>query len=127
MPPLLPDKALSRGAFIASIVDHFEWVHSSQYVDSYKALQPTFADVTLGVTPFARQIEIALEEGLVSNAEGFFHPDRPMTARGGRGHLHPRLWCRAGHSRRTGRPAPPRAQPRPCCTGWRTRRSRRRR
>ena len=73
------DKALSRGAFVAPIVDHFDWVHSSQYVDSYKPVQPTFADVTLGVTPFARQIEIALEEGLVSNAEGFFHPDRPMT------------------------------------------------
>ena len=67
-----PDKALSRGAFIATIVDHFDWVHSSQYVDSYKPIQPTFADVTLGVTPFARQIEIALEEGLISNAEGFF-------------------------------------------------------
>lgn len=72
-------RALSRGAFVALVVEHFDWVHSSQYVDSYKPVQPTFADVTLGVTPFARQIEIALEEGLVSNAEGFFHPDRPMT------------------------------------------------
>lgn len=72
-------KALTRGAFIARVVDHFDWVHSSQYVDTFKPVQQTFADVTLGVTPFARQIEIALEEGLVSNAEGFFHPDKPMT------------------------------------------------
>lgn len=70
---------LSRAAFIAMIVDHFDWVHSSQYVDLWKPAQQTFADVTLGVTPHARQIEIALDEGLVSNAEGFFHPDQPMT------------------------------------------------
>jgi glyoxylase-like metal-dependent hydrolase (beta-lactamase superfamily II) len=71
--------ALTRGAFVAMIADYFNWVHSSEYIDPYKAVQPTFVDVSLGTTAYARQIETALEESLISNAQGYFYPDRPMT------------------------------------------------
>jgi hypothetical protein len=74
-----PAAALNRAGFVALISDYFNWVHSSEYVDPYKAVQPTFADVTLGTTPHARQIETALEAGIISNAEGYFYPDRPVT------------------------------------------------
>jgi hypothetical protein len=70
---------LRRGAFVAAIADYFDWVHSSEYVDAYKAVQPTFVDVQLGSTPYANQIETALEEGIVSNAEGYFRPDAEVT------------------------------------------------
>jgi len=71
--------ALGRSAFVATIADHFGWVHSSEYNDPYKSVQPTFVDVILGATPLAKQVETALEEGIVSNALGYFYPDQPMT------------------------------------------------
>jgi hypothetical protein len=71
--------SLSRGAFIATIADYFGWVHSSEYIDVYKSVQPTFVDVSLGITSYAKQIECALEESVIGDAEGHFHPDRPMT------------------------------------------------
>ncbi len=77
--PLSGPQPLKRSAFIATISDYFNWVHSSEYVDIYKAVQPTFIDVTLNATPYAKQIETALEEALISNSEGFFHPDALMT------------------------------------------------
>ena len=70
---------LRRAECVALVADHFNWVHSSEYVDAYKAVQPTFVDVTLGVTPYARQIETALEAGVLSNAQGYFHPGAPMS------------------------------------------------
>ncbi len=70
---------LNRAAFVATISNYFDWVHSSEYNDPYKSVQPTFVDVTLGATPQAKQIETALEEGIISNVLGFFYPDQPMT------------------------------------------------
>ncbi|MCZ2497267.1 hypothetical protein GN316_10890 [Xylophilus sp. Kf1] len=70
---------LSRAAFVATISDQFDWVHSSQYNDQYKNVQPTFADVMLGATAYGKQIETALEEQIVSNSQGYFYPDRPVT------------------------------------------------
>jgi hypothetical protein len=70
---------LERAEFVAMVADYFNWVHSSEYVDPYKSVQPTFADVSLGTTRYARQIETALEESIISNAEGYFHPGMPMT------------------------------------------------
>lgn len=72
-------QALTRAAFVATISDYFDWVHSSQYIDMYKAVQPTFVDVTMGVTPYAKQIETALEESVVSNESGYFYPDTLIT------------------------------------------------
>lgn len=73
-------KPLTRGEFIAMISNHFDWVHSSLYIDPYKLPQPTFKDVTLGKTTHAYQIETALEEGVVSNAGGrSFNPNKPIT------------------------------------------------
>jgi hypothetical protein len=72
-------RGLKRAEFVATVADYFNWVHSSEYVDPYKAVQPTFADVGLGTTGYAKQIETALEESIISNAEGYFHPDLPMT------------------------------------------------
>ena len=75
-----PDtKALTRADFVASISSYFDWVHSSEYNDPYKLAQPTFVDVKLGATPHAKEIETALEESIISNAQGFFYPDRPIT------------------------------------------------
>lgn len=75
-----PDAAtLTRAAFAASIAKYFDWVHSSDYNDPYKLVQPTFVDVKLGVTPFAREIEMALEEAIISNTLGYFYPDQPIT------------------------------------------------
>jgi hypothetical protein len=70
---------LSRGAFVALVADHFGWVHSSEYIDAFKAVQPTFVDVKLGLTAHARQIEAALEESIIDGADGYFHPDATIT------------------------------------------------
>lgn len=77
--PVAGSEVMTRAAFVASIAELFNWVHSSEYNDPYKAVQPTFVDVILGATPFAKQIEMALEESLVSNVEGYFYPDKPIT------------------------------------------------
>jgi len=52
---------LTRGAFVATISDYFNWAHSSEYIDMYRNPQPTFADVVFGTTPYGKQIETALE------------------------------------------------------------------
>jgi hypothetical protein len=70
---------LKRAEFVATVADYFTWVHSSEYVDPYKSVQSTFADVTVGTTAYAKQIENALEESIINNADGYFHPDLPMT------------------------------------------------
>ncbi len=77
----LPHSAggFGRAECVALIADYFGWVHSSDYVDAYKAVQPTFIDVTLGVTPYARQIETALEAGVLGNAQGYFRPAAAMS------------------------------------------------
>ena len=71
-------QVLSRAAFVATVSDYFDWVHSSEYVDAYKSVQPTFVDVALG-TSYAKQIETALEASIISNAQGYFYPDQPIT------------------------------------------------
>ncbi len=71
--------AISRAGFVATISDYFDWVHSSEYNDQYKAVQPTFTDVVFGTTPLAKQIETALEEGIISGAGGSFGPARSIT------------------------------------------------
>lgn len=78
-PPDADALAISRGSFVAGISRYFDWVHSSEYNDPYRLTQPTFADVKLGVTANAKEIETALEEGIVSNVLGFFYPDRSIT------------------------------------------------
>jgi len=78
-PSPAPSAPLTRGAFVATISNHFDWVHSSEYNDQYKAVQPTFVDVFIGATPYAKQIETALEEAVVSNSQGYFYPDRNVT------------------------------------------------
>lgn len=72
-------QTLTRAAFVATISDYFDWVHSSEYVDFAKNVQPTFVDVVFGVTPYAKQIETALEEAVVDNSQGYFYPDKPAT------------------------------------------------
>jgi hypothetical protein len=78
-PRIDPHAPLPRGAFVALIARHFDWVHSSEYADAYKGVQPTFADVKLGDTPHAHEIETALEAAILDNAEPFFHPGQPLT------------------------------------------------
>ncbi|MFT3960319.1 S-layer homology domain-containing protein [Propionivibrio sp.] len=77
--PPVEAKTLTRAEFVATVSDYFDWTHSSQYLDQFKALQPTFSDVTLGVTPYGKQIETALEAGLLDNSQGYFYPDQPIT------------------------------------------------
>lgn len=81
-PDTTPDagtQPLTRAAFIATVSDYFDWVHSSEYNDEAKAVQKTFVDVIFGATPYAKQIETALEESLTSNALGYFYPDTLVT------------------------------------------------
>ena len=54
-------------------------MHSTEYVDPYKSVQPTFIDVFIGATPYAKQIETALEESIISNAQGYFYPNNSIT------------------------------------------------
>lgn len=61
------------------ISDYFDWVHSSEYIDPYKLPQPTFHDVQLGKTPYAKQVETALEEKVVGNDRAMFLPRQPIT------------------------------------------------
>jgi len=72
-------QAMTRADVVATISNYFDWVHSSEYNDPYKLTQPTFVDVKLGVTPHAKEIETALEESIISNAQGFFYPDQKVT------------------------------------------------
>lgn len=41
---------LTRAAFVATVSDYFDWVHSSEYNDEAKAVQKTFVDVIIGTT-----------------------------------------------------------------------------
>ena len=78
--PANPDAVvMTRALFVASVSKYFDWVHSSEYNDPYKLPQPTFVDVKIGVTPNAKEIETALEEAIISNVQGFFYPDQPVT------------------------------------------------
>jgi glyoxylase-like metal-dependent hydrolase (beta-lactamase superfamily II) len=72
-------KALTRAEFVATVSNYFGWVHSSEYNDEAKAVQRTFIDVIVGTTAYAKQIETALEESLISNASGYFSPETLMT------------------------------------------------
>lgn len=79
-PAVVADRAtLTRAAFVATVSDYFDWVHSSEYHDPYKSTQQTFVDVRMGVTTYAKQIETALEEAIISNAQGYFYPEQSMT------------------------------------------------
>ena len=72
-------QALSRAAFVATISDYFDWVHYSEYVDPYAKTPATFVDVVLGATDHAKEIEMALEAGVVSNSDGEFYPAQSIT------------------------------------------------
>lgn len=77
--PAVGTEVLKRAAFVATISDYFDWVHSSEYVDPYKAVQPTFVDVVFGATLHAKQIETALEEAIIGNVGGRFYPENLVT------------------------------------------------
>jgi len=64
---------------VATVANHFDWVHSSSYNDQYKAVQPKYSDVVLDQTPYSRQIETALEESVIGNAGTAFAPDADAT------------------------------------------------
>ncbi len=70
---------LSRAAFVATLTNHFGWIHSSVYRDAYKNPQPTFSDVKLGETRWACEVEAALESGLMNNFAGEFRPEERVT------------------------------------------------
>jgi hypothetical protein len=70
---------LSRAAFVATLANHFGWIHSSTYHDAYKNPQPTFSDVKVGETRWACQVEAALEAELMNNFAGEFRPEARVT------------------------------------------------
>lgn len=72
-------QTLTRAEFVATISNYFDWIHSSEYVDFAKNVQPTFVDVVVGTTPLAKQIETALEEAVIDNSQGYFFPDKLIT------------------------------------------------
>ena len=69
----------TRAEFVASIAKYFDWIHSSEYNDPYKLTQPVFTDVQLGTTAYGKEIETALEEGIVNNLAGSFRPTAAVT------------------------------------------------
>ena len=77
--PAPASKTLTRAEFVATVSDHFDWAHSSEYIDQFKSLQQTFSDVSLGKTAYAKQIETALEAGLIDNSQGYFYPEQSIT------------------------------------------------
>ena len=77
--PAPSSKTLTRAEFVATISDYFNWPHSSEYKDRFANAQPTFVDVAIGATPYAKQVETALEEGVISNTQGYFYPDTLVT------------------------------------------------
>ncbi len=75
--------SLSRAEFVAMISDFFHWVHWSEYKDYAKAVPRQFSDVR-STHRYAKQIECALEENIISpDEDDSFHPDRPITRQDG--------------------------------------------
>ncbi len=73
------DRVMSRAEFIARIVDYFQWPHPSEYNDVWKAPLKPISDVRAGA-PYAKQIETALDFGVVSlDSNGNFRPDSPIS------------------------------------------------
>lgn len=70
----------TRAAFVAALARHFGWVHASEYHDAYRNPPLSFRDVRLGETTHAREIEMALEAGVLENHRGFFDPGAPLTS-----------------------------------------------
>ncbi len=69
----------TKAEFTAKIADFFEWPHPDEYNDIWKVPLEPINDVSAD-TPFSRQIETALEEGIIElDAEGNFYPDALIT------------------------------------------------
>lgn len=72
------ENGVTRGSFVAKIVDYFGWPHSTEYNDIWKAEQKHFADVKISDL-YGKQIETAYEEGIISGVNGKFNPDEQIT------------------------------------------------
>jgi hypothetical protein len=72
-------QTLTRAEFVSTVSTYFGWVHSSEYNDEEKSAQPTYLDVFVGSTPYAKEIEEALEESVISNGEAYFYPEKTIT------------------------------------------------
>ena len=71
--------AATRAEFVALVADHFQWVHWSDYIDQAKKPPRRFHDVKTS-DRYGRQIECALEEGIVGpDLQQNFRPAAPVT------------------------------------------------
>ena len=76
---LTASRELTRAEFVAMISDYFAWPHPSEYNDIWKTPLTPFADVK-AEDKYGKQIEVALEEGLIApDALGNFEPNAKMT------------------------------------------------
>jgi glyoxylase-like metal-dependent hydrolase (beta-lactamase superfamily II) len=70
--------ALNRAEFVARISDYFGWPHPSEYNDIWKVPLTAMKDVSVA-DKYGKQIEVAVEQGIVSpTTEGFFFPNAPI-------------------------------------------------
>jgi len=69
---------VTRGAFVAKIVDYFGWPHTTEYNDIWKVEPKKFSDVKT-TDLYGKQIETAYEEGIISGVNDKFNPDVQIT------------------------------------------------
>lgn len=65
----------TKAQFVARISDYFGWPHPNDYNDVWKVPLTPLKDVKTD-DPYGRQIEVAIEQGIVAaDTEGYFHPN----------------------------------------------------
>ena len=70
---------ITRAEFVAMISDYFGWPHPEDYNDIWKVPIDGFNDISSS-DAYGRQIEVALEQGIVTkNASGNFNPETVIT------------------------------------------------
>lgn len=70
---------ISKAEFVAMISDYFGWPHPLEYNDIWKKPIDGFKDVS-SADPYGRQIEVALEQGIITkDASGNFNPGTAVT------------------------------------------------
>lgn len=71
-------KLISRAQFVAMVSDYFKWPHPEDYNDIWKVPINGFNDVK-ALNPFRKQIEVALEQGIIINPTGNFYPENSIS------------------------------------------------
>jgi hypothetical protein len=74
-----PNTYISRAEFVVMISDFFSWPHPDDYNDIWKVPIDVFNDIP-SLAPYRKQIEVALEQGIISkDTSGNFRPGENIT------------------------------------------------